>query len=251
MGELRRAREIDGFSAVTAVKHARKDGSHVARSPAPPPEVQREEPRKPQRAARFGRTAVPTKHETYCYECGYAFTVAGRVRVLICHHCKCVLNQEDFTMTTDFNETLKTTGTVTIPPGAVMKGGLVAARDVVLAGSVQGGEVRALRCLDVRPGAVFDPARTSSQDLKLAAGVELRIPGHVNFRNMDIAGTLAGDMEASGLVHVSAEGSFTGSLRTSRLQVDEGGGLAADVNCPAGEAESGVGDISVSPIESG
>lgn len=179
--------------------------------------------------------ALPTKHETYCYECGRAFVVAGKVRVLVCHHCKSVLTQTDFTMAADFTETVKTTGTVTIAQGAVMKGGLVAARDVVLAGSIADGEVRALRCLDVRPGAVFDPARVSSQDLKLAAGVELRLPGHVSYRNMEISGALTGDFQVSGLVHVTAEGCLVGSVRAAHLQVDEGGGLVADVVCPSAD----------------
>jgi len=227
--------EMTGYDVVRAVKHVR-DGQGSApppprKPPRAPPEKPPETPEngKPASSVKIGTTAVPTKHEYVCYECGYHFTVAGKVRTLYCAKCRTILNQADYTIDKRHDISIVTAGTVTIAPEGIWAGGTLSARDVRLEGRHEGGAIKAYRRLEIAPGAEFRMADIEAEDLLVRAGAAVMADAPMKFRSVELFGGLEGELEATGLVTIHPGGYFKGKLLSKHLNVEDGGGLTADV----------------------
>jgi cytoskeletal protein CcmA (bactofilin family) len=230
MAAFRKATEVDGLSLVRAVRHARS-GDHELKPPAssqpaanePPPHASVE------RATRIGRTVIPTKSEIYCYECDYVFQSSGRMHSLICPKCRRSLNQTDYTIEGESTASVRTTGDIRIAASGILKSGSLFARNIILAGSIEGGSARAYRCLTIERSAKFDPDVLSCRDLNISAGARVQFSGKRNFRTIEVAGELEGHFSVEGLIHIHAGGHLMGRVEGAHLIVDDGGGLTADV----------------------
>jgi hypothetical protein len=230
---------MDGLSVVRAMRHA-KEAGHEKPAPSAPAEPP---PAKPPpgdgKAARIGRTALPTKHEIICYECGYAFQSTGHVHNLRCSKCKKLLDQADYTIDTECREPVRTTGNIRLAASGVLISGALVGRDVTLAGRIEGGTVKANRRLELEAGAVFDPDLLTAPDLKIGCGLSLTLKGKKMYRHVEVCGELDAQLAASGVVTVRAGGHLKGLLLGHHLVVEEGGGLTAQVEIgEAGETSA-------------
>lgn len=227
MSALRKSTEVDGLSLVRAVRQARAAGQEPPPAHTPPPKPTSSSPAGTKNAARIGHTALPSRNEIHCYECGYSFLATGRVHALLCPKCRKTLDQADYTIDAECTEAIRTTGSIRLAAGGVLKAGALIARDIELAGRVEGGTVKAHRRLEIRAGAVFDPDLLAAQDLAVSAGAQFRFRGKRIFRQVDVAGVLEGELAVSGRIHVRAGGHLCGRIHGAHLVVEEGGGLTA------------------------
>ncbi len=236
MVDKHKAGEVSGFDLVRAVKHVRSQPGSA--SPPPPPRPPRAPPKpppdqpedgKPAASVRIGTTAVPTKHEFVCYECGYRFQVAGKVRTLYCAKCRTILNQADYTIDKPHDISIVTAGVVTIAPEGVWQAGSLSARDVIILGRHESGSIKAFRRLEIAPGAVFDLSVIEAESLLVREGAVIETETPMNFRDVHLHGTISGSLEASGLVTLHAGSVFRGKLKTPRLVMEDGATLEADV----------------------
>lgn len=231
MSALRKSTEVDGLSLVRAVRHART-GAPEPSVPPPEPPPKPPEPAEGEhrdRTARIGRTAMPTRQEIHCYECGYVFQATGRVHSLLCPKCRRTLDQSDYTIDTECTEQVRTTGNIRLSAGAVLVRGALVGRDIVLAGKVEGGTLKAHRHLLIEAGAVFDQDLIAGQDLTIGPGASCRFRGKRVLRNLEVIGELDGDLTCSGLILVRAGGHLKGRIHGAHLCVEEGGGLTAEL----------------------
>lgn len=186
-------------------------------------------------AARFAKTAVPTRHEITCYSCGYVFPLAGRTARLICPKCRVTLDQGDYLIESEGPSVIRTTGTIRLGPGGNVKGGTLVAQKVILEGRIEEGSVRAFGNLDLLGNLSLEQAKLNARDVTIAAGSRVRIGSEIDFRNIDLRGTLHGELEIEGLVTIRPGGHLKGKIRTRHLVVEEGGGLTAQVEIRPGE----------------
>ena len=222
---------LDGLATVRAVRHAGGQ-PREARFQAPrtrPPPKRPADDEDALRATRIGHTAVPTRAEIVCYQCGYAFVVQGRVAKPLCPKCHEFLKTDDLVIASDWAEDVRTIGRITVKPEAVMHGARLSARDIVLAGNARECALLAFRRLELRPGAQLDWDRTEMRDLIVAGGLAVTPGRALNCRRLDLAGELDAAVAASETVTIRAGGLFVGELRSPRLIVEEGGGLKARV----------------------
>ena len=231
-----KAGDVSGFDVVRAVKHVRERKGSIPPPPKKPPDAPPEHPSpeppddgKPARSARIGKTAVPTKYEYVCYECGYRFTVAGKVRTLYCAKCRTILNQADYTIDKRHDVSIVTAGCVTIAPDGIWAGGSLTARQVVIEGRHEAGSIKVYGKLEVGPGAVFNAADIDAQDILIRAGAEIKIEGQATYRDVELYGELSADLKATGVVSIRSGGHLKGRLQTGHLVVEDGGGLNATV----------------------
>lgn len=232
MAAQRKSKEVDGLSLVRAVRHGREGGTAPPPSAASPPPKRPEKPPDsdaPNRPSRIGHTAMPTKNEIHCYECGYIFQSAGKPQTLRCHKCKNVLDQADYTIDAECTDSLRTTGNIKLAAGAVLKAGSLVGRDIVIAGRVEGGTVKAQRRIEIQASAVFDQDLLSGQDLTIGPGAVCRFRGKRLFRSVEIAGELDAHLAVSGSIAVKAGGHLKGRIEGAHLTVEEGGGLTAEL----------------------
>ena len=236
MVDKHKAGEVSGFDLVRAVKHVR---SHPGSAPPPPPPrpppapptspPNEPEDGKPAPGVRIGKTAVPTKHEFVCYECGYRFTVAGKVRTLYCAKCRTILNQTDYTIDKPHDISIVTAGSVRIAPDGVWSNGTLSARDVIIEGRHESGAIKAFRRVEIGPGAVFDLSVITTDTLVLREGVTVNSETPLTFRDVELHGTFNGTLESPGLVKLFAGSILRGKLKTPRLVMEDGATLEADV----------------------
>lgn len=231
MSALRKARDVDGLSVVRALRHAQEAGHEKPppSEPAAPPPVVKPPPVDAS-TARIGRTALPTKHEIFCYECGYTFLATGHVHSLRCPKCKMLLDQADYTIEVECREPVRTTGSIRLAAAGVLSAGALVARDVVLAGRVEGGTVKAYRRLELEAGVRADPDLLSSMDLRIGPGLAMTLKGKKMYRHVDVAGELDAHLAASGVITVRAGGHLKGRIHGAHLVVEEGGGLNAELD---------------------
>ena len=236
MAALRKPNEVDGFSLVKAVRHAKAEGHEpkpLSAEPAPsapPPPVEKA-------PARIGRTALPSKNDIFCYNCGYTFQITGQVQTLYCAKCRTILEKKDYVVEGESTADFTTTGNIKVGPAAVLKGGTLTARDVILAGRMEGGRIKAFRRIELEPGSSWVQEDITAADLRVAPGATVEWKGKVLFRNVDVMGELHVDLACSGLLSVFPGGHFRGKLQGAHLMVEEGGGLNGEFRVEPGAVE--------------
>jgi hypothetical protein len=222
---------LDGLSTVRAVRHAGgqpREARFQAPRTRPPPKQPADDDAL--RATRIGHTAVPTRAEIVCYQCGYAFVIQGRIAKPLCPKCHEFLNTDDLVIASDWAEDVRTIGRITVKPEAVVHGARLSARDIVLAGNARECALLAFRRLELRPGAQLDWDRTEMLDLVVAGGMAVTPGRALNCRQLDLAGKLDAVVAAGEAVTIRAGGLLVGEVRSPRLIVEDGGGLRAQVH---------------------
>lgn len=236
MAKRNKAKIVDGYTALRAAQrhvkdHAAptstaKESASTTDKPAPRSSV----------ATHIAHTAMPTKLDIVCYACGYQFKMTGRSKHTLCPKCKEQLDLTDHTLTDVFDGELITAGTVRLGVGAVLDGGRITATDIVLEGTVKSGLLHAHKTLELAEGASLPEKLVQARHLRIATGMHMTFKRPVEFEDVDVMGELDASLTASGLVTIRAGGHLRGTLTTSHLAVEEGGGLSATVRVEPGAA---------------
>ena len=232
MSKNRKVNTLDAYATIRAV--ARTKSTPVSSPPTSGPnaeaatDVPATELQK--LGARVASTAVPVKHLIECYECGYRFQTHGRATSTHCPKCRALLDLADHTIDAEWEETIKTAGTIRLAPTGVLKGGNLVGADVIVEGIIEGGRARALRLLELGAGAIFSEKAVSAPDLRVAAGAVFKFKQFARYHNVEILGTLNAKLDATGVITVKAGGLLDGDIRAQRLIVEDGGGLKATLH---------------------
>jgi cytoskeletal protein CcmA (bactofilin family) len=226
---------IDGLSSVRAASRSTKRKQQFQTRPSRSTLPAAEKPpvkRKPgaPAASRIGRTAMPERRELLCYECGYAFTVQGKIHHPICPKCHRTLRVDNVTLNDAWEGTIKTIGNVEIREGCVITSGSITARDVILAGNAEQADLQVNHCLELCAHARFDQSRTTARDVLIRAGARIRMTRKLACRNVEIAGELRAQLAVEGLLRIRPGGVLRGKATSRHLVVDDGGGLIAEVD---------------------
>ncbi len=231
---------VDGFMTMKAAQRAAGRKSTKPEATSASESQKKEEPKSTTARApkaRIGHTAQPTKHGIICYECGYQFTITGRLEGTYCPKCRAVLDASGCVIDTSWAGSVKTIGAVHVAADGVVSGGSIVANDLILEGRIDGGKVQVFGSLSLCSGAVFKQQVVDARDLIVRAGAKLDLRRKLRFRNIEIAGDIRAEFEADGIVIVRAGGFLRGKVSGHHLVVEEGGGLKARVAITALEGQ--------------
>jgi cytoskeletal protein CcmA (bactofilin family) len=89
-----------------------------------------------------------------------------------------------------------------IGKGMIIKGSIHSAQDIVLNGELEGD-------LDI-------------ENCRLTIGPEAKVAANARAREVDISGTLTGNVESSETIWIRASGRLTGDLRTRGIVIEDG-----------------------------
>ena len=226
----RKTKVVSGYStlkaAQRAAEHAREKSGEGAEAP-PTPEPSGIGPVKPSIGTHIGHTAMPTKYEIVCYSCTYEFKMSGRTQSTHCPKCRAVVDLSDYTIDSTWTGSVRTGGKIHITSDGVVLSGDLIAGDIRMEGELKGGRLKASRELFLGAGAKLTPDRMSAPNLTILTDAKISSRAKMDYENVTISGHLKGTLKASGLVKISAEGCFSGTLTTDHLEVEDGGGLKA------------------------
>ena len=226
VSKSRKVSVVDGYTALKAAQHAVKVGDRP--EPAVPEGGEQQPPSELQKlGAHVTRTAVPAKRVIECYECGYKFQLHGRAPSTNCSKCRAMLDLGDHVIDRKWNGPLKTAGTIRIAADGVVETGDLVANDIILEGTIEAGTARAMRKLELHPGARFSEANIRAPDLVIAANATIAFIEPVEYRDVEIAGALRANLHATGVVMVKGGGVLQGEIHAAHLIIEDGGGLMA------------------------
>ena len=228
MAKTRKDGVVDSYAAIKAAQRAVKSRPARGAVVAPAAGVEPDELQKLGAQVRQG--AIPSKQLIECYECGYRFQLHGRVAKTNCNKCRAILDLSDHTIAKRWSGTLKTAGAVRVTAAGVIEAGSITCNDFILEGTVEAGLVCAMRRLELRPGARFSEHNLKAADLFIAPGAAIAFLEPAEYRDVEIAGTLRANLNATGTVSVKGGGFLQGEVRGQHLLVEEGGGLNASVS---------------------
>lgn len=227
----KRAQVVGGFDTFKAAQRAAREPP--AQAPAPGQPGTPPGPKKI--ASRIDHTALPTKHEIRCYECGYEFQLTGRTPTTHCPKCRKMLEIKEYTIDGEWSETVRTAGAIHVTGTAVISEGELIATDIILEGQLDGGVLKAYRWLELGASATFAEKDVSGRDLRVAAGAEVVLRRKATYTNVELHGVLKAKLHASGKVTIKSTGFLQGELHAAHLCVEEGGGLKAKVRVAKSE----------------
>jgi len=238
-----KAKVIDGFSSIQAVRRkgtdGESDGPRLRESSSKLPERQGDGEGRGDAAlkkARIGHTALPPKYEILCYECGFAFTVTGRLHNVICSKCREQLEVGDYFITQEHTDPIKTIGAVTVKDGGALRGTNVIARDLVLEGGiVEDTHVRACGCVRFGKAASYRDASINTRDVLIDVDAEVVFKKSLMCRKLDVKGDVKGRLSCVEAMTVHPGGVIRGDVVTEHLIVQDGGGLKAKLRVGAGK----------------
>jgi len=226
---------IDGYTYVQALRQGNAPVREFRARPKPakrPGADVRPKPvdDKAPQAGHIGHTVMPVRFDIICYDCGYAYSMQGRIYKALCPKCRKFLDSTDFRIDSDWQANVRTIGTVTLLGTGVVRNAEIIATDIIIAGDARGARLRAMRRLEIQPGAAFDLPDVKMQDLLVHRGAVFAPPGRFACRHVEIAGTLKGRLDAAGTVVIRPGGVLIGELAGAHLIVEDGGGLIAGVS---------------------
>jgi cytoskeletal protein CcmA (bactofilin family) len=157
--------------------------------------------------------------------------VAGKVDLFVCSICRHRMKLEDVELPEgEWSGEVEVGGTVIVPRETVLKGGKVIANDIILQGRMDGGHLKACRLITIGSDAKPDWVRLQTLDLELGKGVNLTPGKPIEGRHLLLHGKFSGNAILTGTLTVHADGDFSGQVRAAGLQVEEGGGLRAQLD---------------------
>ncbi len=236
MAGFEKAKVIDGFSSIQAVRRKSGDGSDGPRLRESSSKLPERHPGENEgqdtapNKVRIGHTALPPKFEIVCYECSYEFTVTGRLHNVICPKCREQLEVGDYVVDGERTGAIKTIGSVTVKDGGALRGASVIAGDLILeGGTVEDSQVRACGCVQLGEGAYYRGASINTRDVLIRAGACVAFRGSLMCRQLDVEGDVKGRLSCEGAMTVHPGGVIRGEVVTEHLIVHDGGGLKAKV----------------------
>ena len=235
---------LDGLTTVEAVRRARpggggpKFGESRTHLPAADAKRKPKESEPPAPVGHIGHTVIPGKTEIICPECGYTWTLGGKIVKTYCPKCRKILEAIDQVIEGEWTGTLKTIGAVDVKPGSVVKDSQIAARAMVLAGRVERSQIRVFCRLELCRGAEGDLAAITTRDLVIRAGGRFAFAEAPASQRIEVEGELRGRIVTDGLLIVRAGGCLSGEISAPRLVVEEGGGLKGRVEIGPRSAKS-------------
>lgn len=228
-------RLIDGFASVQALRRTGKAPEARLRHSATslPGAAEPVTPAGPAPAAggatRIGHTAIPQKHDMVCYECLYAFTVSGKVHYAFCPKCKRNLDMSDHVVSGEWNEDLRTMGSILVKADAVVRAVHLLGQNIVVEGDASQARLEATRRLELAPGGRIDWDTCAMKEVRIQPDALLVLRAPLVARVIDIGGTVRGTVRGDDLVVIRASATFTGDLCSPRLQVEDGAFIRADM----------------------
>ena len=224
---------IDGFASIQAARRAGA-GSGKPRfreSSSRLPETPKHEDRSEsvQEQAKIGRTAVPARFDIVCYECGYAFTLTGRLYKVICAKCRTTLDVENHVIDTAWPYDIRTIGSVEVKSTGSIENRRIVARIIVLEGSIQKCDISACQRLEIGEGGRIDLNAYNIEHIVIREGASFASRSKLTCRNVEISGTLKAKVDCSGTLRIRPGGLLQGDVQGAHLVVEDGGGLKGSV----------------------
>src|SRR5579863_3573472 len=159
------------------------------------------------------------RRKVTCFDCGTELDVPVAAQSTMCKRCSRYLDLKDYLITSAVSKNFKTKGSFIIEPTGYVFNTEVVAADAVIRGRFL-GKINAER-LTIYNGASIKGTFTAGR-LIIPAENQFCWAEAIKVGSVEIAGELAANVQASGMVIVRATGRLFGDIESGGLVVEEG-----------------------------
>jgi cytoskeletal protein CcmA (bactofilin family)/transcription elongation factor Elf1 len=163
---------------------------------------------------------APRQRRITCFECGAELDVPASAESTMCKWCSRYLDLHDYRITTAVAKNFKTKGRLVIEPKGCVFNTETIAGEVVIRGKFH-GKLTAERSLTIYSGADIKGSLTLAH-LIIPAENHFRRTDPVKTGSAEIAGELAGNLQATGTVTLKSTARWFGELAAGNLVIEEG-----------------------------
>lgn len=162
----------------------------------------------------------PQLRRVTCFECGAELDVPATAESSMCKWCSRYLDLHDYRITTAMAKNFKTKGSIIIEPKGWVFNTDTIASDIIIKGRFH-GKLTAERSLTIYSGADIKGSLTVAH-LIIPAENHFRWNDKIKTGSAEIAGELAGNLQAAGTVTLKATARCFGEVAAENLVVEAG-----------------------------
>lgn len=163
---------------------------------------------------------APRKRQVTCFECGAKLDVPASAESTMCKWCSRYVDLHDYRITTAVAKNFKTKGGLFIEPKGNVFNSESVAGEVVIKGKFH-GKLTAERSLTLHTGAEIKGSLTVAH-LIIPVECHFRWSDPVKTGSAEIAGELAGRLQATGTVTLKSTARWFGDLSAANVVIEEG-----------------------------
>ena len=163
---------------------------------------------------------APPQRRIRCFECGAELDVPASAESTMCKHCSRYVDLHNYRIATAVSKNFKTRGQFVVEPKGYVFNTETTADDVVIKGRFH-GRLTAEKSLTVYASAEIKGPVTVSH-LIIPVDNAVRWPAGFKTVSAEIAGELAADLVATGIVTLKATARWFGCLTAKNVVIEEG-----------------------------
>jgi cytoskeletal protein CcmA (bactofilin family)/DNA-directed RNA polymerase subunit RPC12/RpoP len=171
-------------------------------------------------AARKAAGPAPEKRRFTCFECGAELEAPVTAQSTMCKRCSRYIDLQDYQIANAVSKNFRTKGRFTVEATGYVFNTEALVGDAVIRGRFL-GKLVAEHTLTIHSSAAIKGTFTGGR-LIIPAENHFRWPEPIRAGSVEIAGELAADVRAAGVILVRATGRLFGDLEGGSLVVEEG-----------------------------
>ena len=180
------------------------------------------QPRRP------ARDSGPARRQVTCFECGAELEVAATAESTMCKRCSRYVDLKDYHITTAVSKNFKTKGAFVIEPKGYVFNTEILVGEAVIKGRLL-GKIHVEGSLTIYSSASIKGTFTAGQLVIPAANVfQWKEP--IRVQSAEIAGELAGQLQAKGTVRLKSSARFFGDIQAGNVAIEEGAVIVGAVH---------------------
>lgn len=164
--------------------------------------------------------------EVYCHRCGHVQEVSASARSTLCPSCNASIELTDLTFSSNVSRPVDTRGRLTVERHGYLNNTYIVCGEGLIEGRISGTLMCEGRLVLATTGAMSCRITAKSVVIERRHSVELMFP--LTTQELIVQGTVTGEIECPGQVHVRRGGRLEGRIRTRSIVVDRGGVLLTE-----------------------
>jgi cytoskeletal protein CcmA (bactofilin family) len=169
---------------------------------------------------RKARERGPAQQRVTCFDCGTELDVPASAESTMCKRCSRYLDLHNYSITTAVSKNFRTKGRFVVEPKGYVFNTETVAGEIIIRGRFH-GKLVAEQSLTIFSGAEIK-GQWKTDRLIIPAENHFRWPDPIRTGSAEIAGELAGNLQATGTVILKATARWFGDLAAENVVVEDG-----------------------------
>jgi len=189
-------------------------------------ELGKPQPEPPEERSSFferfgGLFSRKTTRDVSCFDCGAAQTVSSSAKSSICPQCSAYIDLSDFKITSTFNRSVQTQGTVHITSKGDVTSAKVACAEAYIEGKLRGNLFCTGNTHIKMKGKLLGALDVKHLIIEMRCDVE--VVRSIKARSVEVSGKASARLHVDGTVTITKKGWLEGTVYAKAITIEKGG----------------------------